>query len=70
MSYSFYLELDLNLKTLSDCTGIIEELLIAFIASTSKQKKMSDMSYKLELALCKSSNSVCPDREQKPNRVA
>ena len=70
MSCSFYLELDLDLKTLSGSMAIIEELVIDFIESTSKQKKMLGMSYKLQLVLSKTNDSVCPEREQKPNTLA
>lgn len=69
MSYSFYIALDLDLRTLSKSTLTIEELLTAFIESTSKHKKMLDTSYKVEIRLSKSNNSVCPEREQKANTL-
>ena len=70
MNYSFFLELDLDLKTLSESMATIEELLIAFTESTSKQKEMHGTSYKLELVLQQTNDSVCPEREQKPNTLA
>jgi len=69
MNCSFYISVDLNLKTLSDNSATLEELLIAFIESTMKQKGMSNALYKLEMHVSKLDDSVSPEREQKLNRL-